>query len=154
MSEPLGLHTDLYELRMVQSYLRRGMTAPATFSLYIRPTPERPWFVALGVGRIVDALATFRYGPDELSYLRSVGIDERTLAWLDAFEPTGEIVAVEDGTIVLAGEPIVEVTAPMPVAQVLETAVINLVHFSTLIATKAARVALAAEGRPVVDFGF
>jgi nicotinate phosphoribosyltransferase len=154
MDKQLGLYADLYELRMVQSYLRRGMTAPATFSLYIRPAPERPWFVALGVDRVVDVLSTFRYGPEELAYLSTIGIDDATLAWLGAFEPAGEIVAVEDGTIVLAGEPIVEVTAPLPVAQLLETAVINLVHFSTLVATKAARVALAADGPPVVDFGF
>jgi nicotinate phosphoribosyltransferase len=130
------------------------MTAAATFSLYIRPTPERPWFVATGMHGISDLLERFRYGPRELEYLRSIGIDEATLQWLGSLEPSGEVWAVPEGTVVLADEPIVEVTAPLPVAQLLETSVINLVHLPTLVATKAARVALAAHGRLVVDFGF
>ncbi len=150
---PLGLYTDLYEIRMVESYLRRGMTAPATFSLYIRSTPERPWFVALGLYRIFELLEHFRYGPDEIAYLRSVGIGDTTLEWLESFEPCGDIWAVPDGTVVLADEPILEVTAPLPAAQLVETAFINLIQFSTLIATKAARIALSAAGRPLVEFG-
>jgi nicotinate phosphoribosyltransferase len=150
----LGLFTDLYEVRMVESYLRRDMTGPATFSLYIRPAAERPWFVAFGVHRVLEFLRTFRYGPQEIEYLRGVGIDEHALEWLTTFEPSGEIWAVADGELVLADEPILEMTASLPVAQLLETAVINLVQYPTLVATKAARIALAAEGRPVVDFGF
>jgi nicotinate phosphoribosyltransferase len=130
------------------------MTAPATFSLYVRPTVERPWFVALGVHRVLEALETFRYGEPELAYLRSVGVEAPTLDWLASFEPSGEVWAVAEGTIVLGNEPILEMTAPLPVAQLLETAVINLIQFPTLVATKAARIALAATGRPVVDFGF
>jgi nicotinate phosphoribosyltransferase len=149
-----GLFTDLYELRMAESYVRRGMTAPATFSLYIRPTPERPWFVALGVHRVLELLQTFRYGPEELEYLRSIGFADPTVAWLSSYEFSGEVWAVADGTIVLSNEPILEVTAPLPIAQLVETAVINLVQLPTLVATKAARIALAAGGRPVVDFGF
>jgi nicotinate phosphoribosyltransferase len=149
-----GLYTDLYEIRMVESFLRRGMTRDATFSLYIRPTRERPWFVALGAHRLLSLLEEFRYGPGEIDYLRGLGIDEEALAWLGSLEPAGEIWAVPDGTVVLADEPIVEVTAPLPIAQLLETAVINLVQLPTLVATKAARIALAAQGRPVVDFGF
>ena len=153
-THPAGLHTDLYEIRMVESYLRRGMTAPATFSLYIRPTVDRPWFLALGVHRVLEALETFRYDAPALDYLRSVGVEAPTLDWLASFEPSGEVWAVAEGTIVLGHEPILEMTAPLPVAQVLETAVINLIQFPTLVATKAARIALAAAGRPVVDFGF
>ena len=154
MARPLGLYTDLYELRMVESYLRRGMTEEATFSLYIRPTPERPWFVAFGVHRFLECIETFRYGSAEVDYLRTLGIDDATLDWLASFEPSGEIWAVEEGTVVLANEPILEVTASLPVAQLIETMAINVIQFSTLIATKAARVALAAAGRPLVDFGF
>lgn len=150
----LGLHTDLYELRMTESYLRAGMTEPATFSLFVRPAVERPWFVALGVQRVLELLETFRFGDEELGYLREQGFRDETLDWLGDLEPSGEVWAVPDGTIVLANEPIVEVTAPMPVAQLLETAVMNLVQLSTLIATKAARIALAAKGRAVADFGF
>lgn len=149
-----GLLTDLYELRMVESYLRRDMTGTATFSLYIRPTPERPWFVALGVHRVLELLERFRYEREDIDYLRSVGLSESTLGWLSSYAFTGDVWAVEDGTVVLANEPILEVSAPLPVAQVIETAVINLVQLPTLVATKAARVSVAAGGRPLVDFGF
>lgn len=138
---------------MVESYLASGMTAAATFSLYVRPAPERPWLVALGAHRVVELLDGFGYGADELEYLRSIGVGEPALGYLAAVEPSGEVWAADDGAIVLADEPIVEVTAPLPFAQLIETAVINLVQYPTLVATKAARVALAAAGRPVVDFG-
>jgi nicotinate phosphoribosyltransferase len=139
---------------MVQSYLARGMTRPATFSLFLRPRRERPWYVALGVHRVLELLDRFRYGPDELEYLAGIGVDERTRAFLADLEVTGELWAVPDGTVVLAHEPILELTAPLPVAQLLETAVINLVHHPTLVATKAARCALVAGGRRLADFGF
>jgi nicotinate phosphoribosyltransferase len=157
VSEPdkqLGLYTDLYEVRMAESYFARGMTGEATFSLYIRPTPERPWFVALGVDRVLAFLDDFTYGDDELAYLRSVGVGEPAIDGLRDLELRGEICAVPDGTVVLAGEPILEFTGPLPVGQLIETAVINLVQLSTLVATKAARTVLAAQGRPLVEFGF
>lgn len=152
---PLGLYTDLYELRMAESYLRRGMTDPATFSLYVRPDRRRPWFVALGAHRVLELLARFSFGVSELDHLRRIGFPDDTIASLRSLVvDTGEVWAVPDGTVLLAEEPILELTAPLPVAQLLETAVINLVHYPTLVATKAARVALAAAGRAVVDFGF
>jgi nicotinate phosphoribosyltransferase len=149
-----GLLTDLYELRMAESYLRRGMREDATFSLYIRPTHERPWFVALGIERVLEFIETYRFEPDELAYLATIGFSDAALDAFAKLECCGEVFAVEDGTVVLADEPIVEVTAPLPLAQLWETAIINLVQYPTLVATKAARVAFAAEGRPVVDFGF
>ncbi len=150
----LGLHTDLYELRMVESYLRLGMTAPATFSLFVRPSIQRPWYVALGVHRVLELLEAFAYTDAEITYLRDLGITGQALDYLRDLEVTGEVWAVEDGTVILAPEPIVEVTAPLPIAQLLETAVLNLVQYPTMIATKAARLSLAAAGRPVADFGF
>ena len=149
-----GLLTDLYELRMAESYLKRGMTADATFSLYIRPTTNRPWWVALGVERVLGFVERFAFDDDELTYLSTVGFSDDALAAFSKLEARGEIVAVADGTVVLADEPILEITAPLPLAQIWETAVINLVQYPTLVATKAARVAFAAAGRPVVDFGF
>ncbi len=151
----LGLCTDLYELRMVESYLRRGMTAPATFSLFIRPNPARPWYVALGIERALELLSTFRFGPEELDELERLGIDAATRDQFAAMQiDTGEVWAVADGTIVLAQEPLLEVTAPLPIAQLLETAVMNVVQYPTLIATKAARCELVADGRQLADFGF
>lgn len=153
-SGPAGLCTDLYELRMVQSYLARDMTAPATFSLFVRPRPARPWYVAMGVHRVLELLQAFHYGPDELEYLAAIGVDDRTRRYLADLEPVAEVWAVPDGTVVLADEPIIELTAPLPLAQLLETAVINVVQLPTMVATKAARLALAARGRPIADFGF
>jgi nicotinate phosphoribosyltransferase len=150
----LGLCTDLYELRMVESYLQRGMTAPATFSLFVRPRPLRPWYVALGVDRALELLAAFRFGPEEIAELERLGVGQAARDELAAMEVTGEVWAVEEGTILLAQEPVMEVTAPLPVAQLLETAIVNIVQYPMLIATKAARCELVAGGRRLADFGF
>ncbi len=140
---------------MVESYLRHGMTEPATFSLFIRPSVTRPWYVALGIERVLELLSGFRFGAEELDELVRLGVDEATRDQLAAIEiDTGEVWAVADGTIVLAQEPLLEVTAPLPIAQLLETAVMNLVQYPTLVATKAARCALVADGRQLADFGF
>ena len=150
----LGLCTDLYELRMAESYLKQGMTGPATFSLFIRPATQRPWYVALGVERVLELMEGFTFGPEELDELERLGVDHDVRDELAAMRvDTGEVWGVADGTVVLAQEPILEVTAPMPVAQLLETAVVNLVQFPTMIATKAARCALVAGGRRLADFG-
>jgi nicotinate phosphoribosyltransferase len=150
----LGLHTDLYEIRMVESYLAAGMTAPATFSLFVRPHPARPWLLAAGLQRVHETLAAYRFGASELDYLRGQGVGEQALAWFEAFEAEGELVAVPEGTVVLGDEPLLELTAPLPVAQLLETVLLNVVHLDTLLATEAARCVVAAQGRSVVDFGF
>jgi nicotinate phosphoribosyltransferase len=151
----LGLCTDLYELRMVESYLRRGMTGSATFSLFVRPNVARPWTVAFGIERVLELLETFTFGPEEVDELARLGVDEAVRDQLAAWEiTTGEVWAVPDGTVVLAQEPLLEVTAPLPVAQLLETAVMNLVQYPTLVATKAARCSLVANGRQLADFGF
>lgn len=151
----LGLCTDLYELRMAASYLERGMTAPATFSLFIRPSRQRPWYVALGVERVLELLERFRFGPEELEELERLGFDAATRARLGGLKvDAGEVRAVAEGTVVLAQEPILEVTASLPVAQLLETAVMNVVQYPTLVATKAARCELVADGRMLADFGF
>ncbi|MFN2556714.1 MAG: nicotinate phosphoribosyltransferase [Nitriliruptorales bacterium] len=151
---PLGLCTDLYELRMAQTCLKDGMTRPATFSLFVRPAPQRPWLIAAGAERALDFLEAFHYGPEELDYLESLGFSDELLGWLDDLEASGEVWAVADGTLVLANEPLLEVTAPLPFGMLLETGLMNVVQFPSLIATKAARCVLAAEGRGVVDFGF
>ena len=154
-TDRLGLCTDLYELRMVASYLQQGMTAPATFSLFIRPNAARPWYVALGIERVLELLPAFTFGPEELHELERLGIDSEVREALAAWRvDTGELWAVPDGTVVLAQEPLLEMTAPLPIAQLLETAVMNLVQYPTLVATKAARCELVADGRKLADFGF
>lgn len=150
---PLGLHTDWYEIRMLESYLRLGMTESATFSLFVRPSRLRPFLLCAGLDLALDVLDAFRFGPDEIAFLREQGISRAALTWLAEARPSGELWAVPDGTVVLANEPLLEMTAPLPMAQLLEAALMNAVHGSTLVATKAARLVHAARGRTVVDFG-
>ncbi len=151
---PLGLHTDLYEIRMVETYLRRGMTRPATFSLFSRPSSRRPWLVASGLGAALQVLADYRFDAAQLDYLAQQDVPDDTLDVLRDLRFEGEVHAVPEGTVVLGDEPLLEVTAPLPVAQLVETAVMNALHLETLVATKAARCVHAAAGTPVVDFGF
>jgi nicotinate phosphoribosyltransferase len=150
----LGLFTDLYELKMLESYVRLGMCESATFSLIVRPSAQRPWLVAAGLDLALDVLDRFAYGPAELEYAKQLGLSSRALEWLRSFRASGELWAVAPGTVVLGGSPLLELTAPLPVGQLLETALLNAIHYDTLIATKAARCALAARERPVFDFGF
>ncbi len=149
----LGLSTDLYEIRMVETYVRLGMTAPATFSLFSRPSRRRPWLVAAGLDRVLEVLRRFRFDGPQIDHLASIDVPDPVLEHLRDLRFEGEVWAVPDGTVVLGDEPLLEVTAPLPVAQLVETAVMNAAHLDTLIATKAARCVRAAAGRPVVDFG-
>jgi nicotinate phosphoribosyltransferase len=152
--EPIGLYTDLYEIRMLESYLRLGMTESATFSLFARPSRKRPFLVTAGLDLAQEVLERFRFGDDEVAYLRAQGISPAALEWLSRAQPSGELWAVPDGTVLLAREPLLEMTAPLPMAQLLEAALMNALHATTLVATKAARLARAARGRSVIDFGF
>ncbi len=149
------LLTDLYELNMYDAYLEAGMTQPATFEFFVRKLPDnRNFFVAAGLEQVLRYLQQARFGPRELSWLRESGrFPERTLERLRAFRFTGDVEALPEGTIFFAGEPVLRLTAPLPEAQLLETRIINLLHFQILIASKAVRMVLAAEGRTLVDFG-
>jgi nicotinate phosphoribosyltransferase len=153
---PGALLTDLYELKMAASYLRRGMTAPATFSLFVRNLPSnRGFLVAAGVEDSIAWLEQFSFTPDDLAYLAGVGFDDRTLDAFSRLRFTGEVWAVPEGRMVFANEPLLEVTAPIAEAQLVETFLLNQVTFQTTLATKAARCVIAAAGRiQLVDFGF
>lgn len=152
---PGALLTDLYELNMAASYLRRDMTAPATFSLYVRNLPpNRGFLVAGGLEACLDALESFSFDEDELGYLRTIGFDERDVEAFRGVRFDGEILAVQEGRVVHAGEPIMEVTASLPAAQLVETLLLNQVTLHTTLATKAARYRLAAPGKDLVDFAF
>jgi nicotinate phosphoribosyltransferase len=152
---PGGLLTDLYELNMAVSYLRRGMTGPATFSLYVRKLPKhRGFLVAAGLEDCLAFLEDFGFDQDDLRYLGSIGFDDRAIEDLATLRFDGEVRAVPEGTIVHGEEPILEVTAPIAVAQLVETAMLNRITLHTTLASKAARYVLAAEGRDLVDFAF
>lgn len=151
-----ALATDLYELNMAASYLRRGMNEPATFSLFVRRLPpNRGFLVAAGLEACLEYLERFRFQEGDLAYLRdSLGFDESALDALRDLRFTGEVWAVPEGRIVFAGEPLLEVTAPLPQGQLVETVLLNQITFHTMLASKAARCRLAAGGREVVDFSF
>jgi nicotinate phosphoribosyltransferase len=148
------LVTDLYELTMAAGYLRRGMRAPATFSLFVRRVPaQRGFLVAAGLEDALDRLLAWEVTAEDTAWLRD------TLGWppelaepLTGLRFTGDVWAVPEGSVVLADEPLLEVTAPLPEAQLLETTLLNAVTYQTVLAAKAVRCVLAAGGRPVVDF--
>lgn len=150
-----ALFTDFYELTMAASYLREGMNAEATFSLFVRRLPSsRSFLVAAGLEDVLGYLEQFEFSEAAIRYLRSLGtFDAAFLDLLADIRFTGTVRAVPEGTAVFADEPLVEVTAPIIEAQLVETAVMNFVHLQTLLASKAARIVRAARGRPVVDFG-
>ncbi|MDE3086661.1 MAG: nicotinate phosphoribosyltransferase [Acidobacteriota bacterium] len=151
-----ALCTDFYELNMAASYLRRGMTAPATFSLFVRRLPPRRGFlVAAGIEDCVEWLEGFGFDEGDLGYLAGLGFEERDLEALAGLRFTGELWAIPEGRVVFAGEPLLELTAPLPEAQLAETFLLNQVTFQTALASKAARCRLAAgEAMELVEFGF
>ncbi|HEU0021252.1 MAG TPA: nicotinate phosphoribosyltransferase [Dehalococcoidia bacterium] len=150
----LALFTDLYQLTMAQAFYQQGMFAPATFSLFIRQYPtNRAYLVAAGLEDVLDYLENLRFGPDSLDYLRSTGIFEGNfLEYLKNLRFTGSVRAIPEGRLFFANEPVLEVTAPIIEAQIAETLIINQVNCQSLLATKAARCVLAAQGRPLADF--
>jgi len=153
---PGGLLTDLYELNMAASYLRRSMTGQATFSLFVRALPPgRGFLVAAGLADCLRFLEDFSFTEDDLGYLRRAqGYGEDILRAFAGLRFTGEVWAVPEGQVVFAGEPLLEVTAPVAEAQLAETVLLNHVTFQTAVATKAARCVLAAGGAQLVDFAF
>ncbi|MFF4603001.1 nicotinate phosphoribosyltransferase [Streptomyces sp. NPDC001339] len=146
--------TDLYEVTMALSYLREGMVRPATFSCFVRRLPpERGFLIAAGVESVLDHLAGFRVGHDDVEvFAQALQRPARELAPLADLRFTGEVRAVPEGRVVLANEPLLEITAPLPEAQLVETYVLNQLSHQTALASKAVRCVLAAQGRPVVDF--
>lgn len=146
--------TDLYEVTMALAYLREGLTAPATFSLFARKLPaERGFLVAAGLADVVAALAGYEVGERDVeAFAAALGRPVAEVAALRGLRFTGDVYAVPEGRVVLPGEPLLEVTAPLPEAQLLETWVLNQISHQTTLASKAARAVLAADGRPVIDF--
>ncbi|MET7935592.1 nicotinate phosphoribosyltransferase [Streptomyces sp. NPDC005322] len=149
-----AMTTDLYEATMALSYLREGMTAPAAFDLYVRELPpERGFLVAAGLEPALEYLSRFRVGRDDVeAFATALHRPYDDLAPLLGLGFDGEVRAVPEGRIVLAAEPLLELTAPLPQAQLVETYLLGQLSHQTTIASKAARCVLAADGRPVVDF--
>ena len=150
-----ALLTDLYQLTMLQAYWQHRMDDIAVFELFVRKLPpDRAFLVAAGLEQALDFIEQARFDEEELGWVTRCGTFAPGFAdWLRELRFTGDVWAMPEGTVFFANEPIVRVVAPIAEAQWLETRILNLVHFQTVIASKAARVALAAEGHPLIDFG-
>lgn len=140
---------------MAQAYYARGMTRPAVFELAARRLPpDWNFLVCAGIGRVVEFARSLRFTDEDLAYLASLPqFEPWFVERLRDFRFSGEIRAVPEGTAVFPPAPLLQVAAPLPEAQILETFALNQISFATLIASKAARAVIAAEGRPVVEFG-
>jgi len=151
-----ALLTDLYQINMMQAYLDHGETDTAVFEFFVRSLPARRGFLlAAGLEQALDYLENLRFSAAELEWLRSTGrFGTNLLDYLGEFRFSGDIHAMPEGTVFFANEPILRVTAPLPQAQFVESRLINILHFQSLIASKAARMVLAAPGKLLVDFGF
>jgi nicotinate phosphoribosyltransferase len=155
----VSLLSDLYELTMAASYHREGLDRPAVFELFVRHLPpHRSWLMAAGIGPALELVREMRFGEAELDYLRRLDFAADFLDYLAGFRFGGDVAAMPEGTLCFADEPLVQVTGPRIEAQLLETLLLNQVNFQTMIATKAARVVLAAgcgepgQGDKVIDF--
>jgi len=150
-----GLYTDFYELTMAQGYFCSGKkNIRATFDLYFRTAPFGGGYAVLaGVEQALASALAFSYSPDDLEYLRGLGFRQAFLDYLAAFRFTGDIDAFREGDIVFPDDVLMRISGPVIEAQLLESMLLNIINFQTLIATKTMRIVSAARGRPVIDFG-
>ena len=149
------LTTDLYELNMIQAYLDKGEDKEAVFEFFVRRLPPRRGFLlAAGLDDALDYLETLRFSAAEIDWLKSTGrFRDNLLDYLKNFRFTGDVHAIPEGSVCFPNEPLIRITAPLPQAQLVESRLINILHFQTLIASKAARMVLAAPGKILSDFG-
>ncbi|MEX2467918.1 MAG: nicotinate phosphoribosyltransferase [Gemmatimonadota bacterium] len=154
-TDNMALLVDQYELTMLRAYYEEEMTGPAVFSLFFRRLPEhRNYILACGLDTVLSYLERLRFTDEALTYLASMGeFDDAFLDWLGKLRFRGDVWAMPEGTPVFENEPLIEVVASLPEAQVAETFIMNQVHFQTVLASKAARVKHAAGERAVIDFG-
>lgn len=155
MQQTSGLLTDLYQLTMLDGYLNANMRDTAVFEFFARKLPgHRHFLMTAGLEQLLDYLETLAFDDDEIEWLASTGrFNSRLLDYLGEFRFRGEVRAIAEGTLCFENEPMVQIIAALPEAQLIETRLINLIHFQTLIASKAARCVLAAPGKMLVDFG-
>ncbi len=148
------LLTDLYELTMLQGYVYAGMNETAVFEFFVRKLPRnRNFLLAAGLEPVLAFLESARFEPEEIDWLAGQGFRPEFLDRLREFRFRGQVDAMPEGTVCFPEEPILRITAPIPEAQLFESRIMNLLHFQTMIASKAARSVLAAPGKELVDFG-
>ena len=150
-----ALLTDLYQLNMMAGYLVYGITETAVFELYVRKLPaHRGFLMTAGLEQALQFLETVSFEPEELEQIRRLGqFSAEFFDYLRSFRFSGDVDAMPEGTVFFPDEPILRVTASLPEAQFVETRLVNLLHFQTVIASKAARMMIAAPRRPLVDYG-
>lgn len=150
-----ALTTDLYELNMVQAYLDKAETGEAVFEFFVRRLPARRGFLlAAGLEDALDYIETLRFTAQDIDWLKGTGrFRANFLDYLKDFRFTGDVHAIPEGSVCFPNEPLIRITAPLPQAQLVESRLINILHFQTLIASKAARMVLAAPGKVLSDFG-
>ena len=155
MSRNLTLLTDLYELTMMQGYFERGDSETVVFDMFFRSNPNQNGYsIAAGLEQVIDYVKKLNFTYDDVAYLRSLKIfSDDFLHYLSGFHFSGDIYAIPEGTVVFPKEPLIKVIAPIMEAQLIETAILNIVNHQSLIATKAARVVHAADGDGVMEFG-
>lgn len=155
----LTLLTDFYELTMMQAYhnaeITTGRKQDAVFDMFYRENPSgNGYAIAAGLEQAVEYIKTLAFEEEDIAYLRSTGMfREHFLSYLRLFHFSGSINAVPEGTVIFPGEPLLQVIAPLPEAQLIETAILNIINHQSLIATTAARVCQAARGDRVLEFG-
>ncbi|MBQ9513512.1 MAG: nicotinate phosphoribosyltransferase [Clostridia bacterium] len=151
----LTLLTDLYQLTMMNGYLQHGRKDEiAVFDVFFRQNGMITYSIACGLEQVVDYILNLHFGEEEISYLKSLNIfSDKFIEYLKDFKFTGNIYAVPEGTIVFPGEPILTVKAPIMQAQLIETAILNIINFQTLIATKSAKINYASKGDAIMEFG-
>ncbi len=154
-NQNLTLLTDFYELTMMQGYFNNKNNDIVVFDAFYRENPSGGGYaICAGLEQLMDYIKNLRFSADDIEYLRSLKVfEEDFLSYLKDFRFTGDIYAVPEGTVVFPMEPIVKVIAPIMEAQLLETALLNIINHQSLIATKASRVVYAAMGEPVMEFG-
>lgn len=151
----LTLLTDLYELTMMQGYFNKKSNDIVIFDAFYRKNPSGSGYaVTAGLKQVIDYVKNLSFSYDDIDYLRSLGIfTEEFLEYLAGFHFTGDIYAIPEGSVVFPQEPLVKVVAPVMEAQLVETAILNIINHQSLIATKASRVCFAAQGDGVMEFG-
>lgn len=151
----LTLLTDLYELTMMQGYFKTGNNRTVVFDAFHRKNPcDGAYAVSCGLEQVIDYIKNLHFSDDDISYLKGLGIfDDDFLEYLKGFHFTGDIYAIPEGTVIFPKEPIVKVIAPVMEAQLIETAILNIINHQSLIATKAARICYAAKGDGIMEFG-
>lgn len=149
------LLTDLYQLTMMETYLQTGMDKTAVFEFYVRKLPEtRGFLIATGLNSVLSFLENLQFSSAEIDYLAQTGrFSAKLLNYLSSCRFCGDVYALPEGTVCFANEPLIRIVAPLPMAQLVETRLMNFFHFETTIASKAARCVLAAGGKRLVDFG-